>query len=111
MGDVSRAADTWLTGLRFTLHIAAGGSLISVLSARTAFVANARALGDTVGRLPNQMRSNAARELAMMPADVFDWSAAMSLEARLLLSRRAAAHHSKPGLADTRADRRVYSLR
>lgn len=86
MGDVSRAADTWLTGLRFTLHIAAGGSLISVLSARTAFVANARALGDTVGRLPNQMRSNAARELAMMPADVFDWSAAMSLEARLLLS-------------------------
>jgi hypothetical protein len=81
-GHVPEAIATWLAGVRFARHVAQGGSLISLLSARAVLVSNLTALGDA-------LRQNSAGQpdrklvlaaLSAVPETGFDWGAAMQRE-------------------------------
>ena len=80
--DSAGAVDAWLAGLRFARHLAQGGSLIGVLTAKAALLADFGALTRAVqnGSLdrPSLLRVKAA--VQALPEYGFDWSQAMSFE-------------------------------
>jgi hypothetical protein len=81
-GQTGEAVDTWLDGVRFSQHVAEGGSLISVLTARAVLRANLQALVRTAGARP--LDANQAQRIAValqaLPPGAFDWSAAIARE-------------------------------
>jgi hypothetical protein len=81
-GDWQDAVDTWLSGIRFSQHLAQGGTLIFSLIAKMGLLSNFGALTRAV-----QSKSLAASETAEIAASVralpetgFDWSAALGYE-------------------------------
>ena len=72
----------WLAGVRFSQHIAQGGSLISALSGRRVLAPSLRALHrDLVLKsLDAATRKRIDTVLRAMPETGFDWSAAMKRE-------------------------------
>jgi hypothetical protein len=81
-GQFTQAIDTWLVGVRFSRHIAQGGSLISLLTARIGLSSNLEALKQS---LPNVSLNEADRTkiqvaLRALPESAFDWSTAFQLE-------------------------------
>jgi hypothetical protein len=81
-GNSQAAVDTWLAGIRFSEHLAKGGTLIFALIAKSALLPNLRALTteSRQGHLSDIQRNQVSAELKGMREDGFDWSAAWGLE-------------------------------
>jgi hypothetical protein len=81
-GQIPQAVDMWLAGVRFSRHIAEGGSLISALSARRVMAASLRAIHrDAVLKaLDADTKKRIEQVLRAMPEDGFDWAVAMKRE-------------------------------
>jgi hypothetical protein len=81
-GESQKALDTWLAGIRFSRHMAEGGSLIFSLMAKMALVSNLNALrnGAQSGLLNGEERAQAAAVVSALPETGFDWANALSNE-------------------------------
>ena len=81
-GDSQKAVDTWLAGMRFSQHMAKGGSLIFALMAKMALLSNLNALRSAAqaGVLNDEERGQAAAAVSALPATAFDWGNALSNE-------------------------------
>jgi len=81
-GNSEAAVDTWLAGIRFSEHLANGGTLIFALIAKSALLPNLRALTTESkhGHLSDTQRKQVSAELKGMRKDGFDWSAAWRFE-------------------------------
>lgn len=82
-GRRQEAIDTWLAGIRFAQHVAQGGSLVSVLSAKALVDANFRAL--TEASQSRRLDSTDPRRIeaavrALSPTTL-DWGSAVRREA------------------------------
>ncbi len=84
--EMPAAVETWLTGIRFSLHVPQGGSLISVLTASGVFSVNADALerAASANALGPAERQKVAALLRSLPDTLFDWGAALDREAEVL---------------------------
>src|SRR5262245_40382891 len=85
-GDLSRAVDHWVAGVRFSRQIADGGTLISTLTAwstrrSTLGAVERTAAAGTLDAAGRQRLSDAIRAL---PQTGFDWSMAIRDEGRVL---------------------------
>ena len=82
-GRTQEAVDLWLSGIRFSMHVAQGDSLISVLSARAILGANMRALGQAASAMRMDARESGriATAIRSLPLTAFDWGAAIRREA------------------------------
>ena len=83
-GNSQAAVDTWLAGIRFSEHLAKGGTLIFALIAKSALLPNLRALTteSKQGHLSDTQRKQVSAELKGMREDGFDWGAAWRSEER-----------------------------
>jgi hypothetical protein len=81
-GNSQAAVDTWLAGIRFSEHLAKGGTLIFALIAKSALLPNLRALTteSRQGHLSDTQRRQVSAVLKGIREDGFDWSAAWGLE-------------------------------
>jgi len=82
-GQLSQAVDMWLAGVRFSRHIAEGGSLISALSAQRVMVTSLRAIHReaVLKAIDASTKMRIEQVLRAIPEDGFDWSAAMRRDA------------------------------
>src|SRR5256885_1979774 len=85
-GNLPGAVDTWLSGIRFSQHLAQGGTLIFSLIAKMGLLSNFQAITHAA-----QSRSLSADEIAEVTAAVralpqtgFDWSTALAYEENAL---------------------------
>jgi len=83
-GQISEAVDRWLAAIRFSRHLAQGGTLISLFSAQSILVPTLRALANETSRLSADSRANVAAVVRMLPETAFDWPDAMRLEESVL---------------------------
>jgi hypothetical protein len=81
-GQLSQAVDMWLAGVRFSRHIAEGGSLISALSGRRVMQSNLWAIHreNLLKSLDEATRKRIETVVRALPEAGFDWSAAMKRE-------------------------------
>jgi hypothetical protein len=81
-GDSQKATDTWLAGIRFSQHLAQGGSLMSALMGDVALLANVRALTQAAqnGTLNAEEKRQAAAVVKALPETGFDWGQAFWYE-------------------------------
>ena len=81
-GDSQAAVETWLDGVRFSQHVAQGGTLIFQLIAKMALLSNFRALTNAADsrRLNDQEKDQVLSAVRALPADGFDWANALALE-------------------------------
>jgi hypothetical protein len=84
LGDPQAAVERWIAGIRFASHLAKGGSLISVYTAKSALLPSLRMLTfeTTKGRLNQAQKRQVLAALKAIPEDGFDWAAAWELEER-----------------------------
>ena len=83
-GQLSQAVEMWLAGVRFSRHIAEGGSLISALSGQRVMELSLRAIHrDAVLKsLDASTKKRIEGLLRALPQDGLDWSAAMRRDAQ-----------------------------
>ena len=74
------AVDRWLAAIRFSQHLAQGGTLISLLSAQSILVPTLRALANEASRLSASSRASVATVVRRLPETAFDWADAMRRE-------------------------------
>jgi hypothetical protein len=81
-GDSQAAVDTWLDGIRFSRHVAQGGTLIFQLIGKMAMLSNFRALSNAaeLHQLSEAQRAQVIAAVQALPADGFDWAQALALE-------------------------------
>jgi hypothetical protein len=81
-GDTQAAVDAWLSGIRFSRHVAMGGSLIFSLIAKMTLVSNLHALTQAVegGRVTAADRKKIESAVRALPPTAFHWSAALRYE-------------------------------
>jgi hypothetical protein len=81
-GESSQAIDAWLASVRFSQHVAQGGSLIALLSGRRVMTAALRALHATAAKtsLDAATRKRIETAVRALPETGFDWAAAMRQE-------------------------------
>lgn len=81
-GKTQEAIDTWLTGIRFSQHLARGGSLIFLLVAKTVLLSNFHALIQAAkgGTWSNLERKQVEDAIRVLPETSFDWSEALWYE-------------------------------
>ena len=81
-GQLSQAIDTWVTGVRFSQHVAQGGSLISLLTGRAALSSNLHALSHipASASLDDTDRKRIDAAVRSLPDTGFDWSDAVRRE-------------------------------
>ena len=81
-GDSQAAMERWIAGIRFASHLAKGGSLFSLLTAKSALLPNLRmlALETKKRRLNETQKRQILTVLKTMPEGGFDWAAAWELE-------------------------------
>ncbi len=74
-GETQKAVDTWLAGIRFSRHLARGGSLLATLVANAALSGDLRALTKAAqgGTLDAAQRSQVAAAIRAVPETGFDW--------------------------------------
>jgi hypothetical protein len=82
-GDADGAVNSWLAGLRFAQHISKDMSLIAVLSAKPALLANLHLLTKAAasGRLSAESVQKIKSQIALLPKDGLDWTSAFKFEA------------------------------
>lgn len=81
-GNTAAAVNAWLAGVRFSQHVAQGGSLIFALIGKTVLLANLQALTPPAasGKLNAQQKHEIAEAVEGLPETGFDWGAALSYE-------------------------------
>ena len=81
-GDTQKAVDTWLAGIRFSQHLARGGSLLATLVANAVLSDALRPLTKAAqsGALDATQRSQVAAAIRALPETGFDWGQAMWYE-------------------------------
>ena len=81
-GDSQAAVDTWLAGVRFSQHLANGGTLIFALVAKSALLPNLRSLTTETqqGHLSEAQKKQVSAGLKELREDGFDWGAAWGME-------------------------------
>jgi hypothetical protein len=81
-GYTQQAVETWLAGIRFSQHLAQGGTLIFSLIAKTSLLSNFQALEQAAqgGELTQAERSEVESAVRALPESGFDWSTALSYE-------------------------------
>jgi hypothetical protein len=81
-GNSQAAVDAWLAGIRFSEHLADGGSLIFALIAKSALLPDLRVLTTEAkrGRLSDSQKRQISVPLKEMREDGLDWGAAWGLE-------------------------------
>jgi hypothetical protein len=81
-GETPKAVETWLAGIRFSEHLARGGSLLATLVANAVLSGNLRALSKAAesGSLDTMERSEVAAAIHRLPETGFDWGQAMWYE-------------------------------
>jgi hypothetical protein len=81
-GNTQEAVDTWLAGIRFSQHLAQGGTLIFSLIAKMGLLANFQALTQAAqsGALTQVERSEVETAIHALPHTGFDWGAALGNE-------------------------------
>ena len=81
-GDSQAAVDTWLDGIRFSRHVAQGGTLIFQLVGKMAMLSNFHALTNAAEshQLSEAQRAQVLAAVQALPADGFDWAEALALE-------------------------------
>jgi hypothetical protein len=98
-GQTQAAIDSWLDGIRFSQHVAQGGSLIFKLVARMSLLSNFNALTDAVqsGQFDEAQKTKIAFTLRALPEDGFDWAEALALdEASFEISLQQMRHAANP---------------
>jgi hypothetical protein len=85
-GNQTGAVDAWLDGIRFSQHVAQGGTLIFALIAQSALLPNLRALTEAAETNALSGADRARIEIAVraLPESAFDWSGAMRMEEAVL---------------------------
>jgi hypothetical protein len=83
-GQTSDAVDRWLAGIRFSQHLAQGGTLISLFSAQAILIPTLHALASDTSRLNAESRAKIGAAVRMLPETAFDWPDAMRREERAL---------------------------
>jgi hypothetical protein len=78
-GQIFQAVDMWLTGVRFSRHVAEGGGLRSVLSGRRVMNASLRAIhrSGVLVSLDADAKKRIEVVLRALPETGFDWAEAM----------------------------------
>lgn len=81
-GNTEEAINAWLAGIRFSQHVARGGSLIFALIGKTVLLANLQALAPAAesGKFSVQQKQQIAKIVEALPEAGFDWSAALWYE-------------------------------
>lgn len=81
-GDPQGAVDTWLAGIRFSRHVAAGGSLIFTLVGKMSMVSNLRALAHAAQNhdLTGAQRREVEITLQTIPKTGFNWGLSLRYE-------------------------------
>ena len=81
-GESQAAVERLLAGIRFSEHLANGGSLLSVLTAKSALSSVFRilTLEATKGRLTDAQKKQALTALKAFPEDGFNWATAWEME-------------------------------
>jgi hypothetical protein len=81
-GQVQAALDAWLDGIRFSQHLAQGGTLIFKLVARMSLLSSFEALTRAAqsGQLDDTQKHEIAAAARALSGDGFDWSEAMEFE-------------------------------
>ena len=81
-GDSQAAVETWLDGIRFSQHVAHGGTLIFQLVGKMAMLSNFHALTSAAEahQLSDAQRAEALAVVKALPSDGFDWAEALALE-------------------------------
>jgi hypothetical protein len=78
------AVNRWLAGVRFSQHLAQGGTLFSLLSAQSILLPTLQALGGETSRLSPEFRAKVDTAVRMLPETAFDWPDAMRREESVL---------------------------
>ena len=86
LGRFEEAVETWVAGVRFSRHMAEGGSLIAVLSGRAALrsAVQALTLAAEKGQLSASQQARIRSVIAAGPETGFDWHEALAAEQRAL---------------------------
>jgi len=81
-GNMQEAVDSWLAGIRFSQHLAQGGTLIFSLIAKTGLLSSFQALTQAAqsGELTQAQRTEVVDAVRALPEAGFDWSAALAYE-------------------------------
>jgi hypothetical protein len=81
-GKTQAAVDAWLDGVRFSQHLAQGGTLILKLVAEMSLLANFDALtrAAQAGQFDDTQKHEIAVVVRPLPDDGFNWGEAMALE-------------------------------
>jgi len=99
-GDSQSAVDTWLDGIRFSRHVAQGGTLVFQLVGKMAMLSNFHALTSAAEshQLTDAQRAQVLAAVQALPADGFDWAEALALEeASLEIGIQQIAQSENPG--------------
>ena len=82
-GDSQKAVDTWLAGIRFSQHLAKGGSLIFSLVAKMGLISNFHALTQAAqnGVLNGEQKKQVEAVVRALPETGFDWGQALWYDA------------------------------
>jgi hypothetical protein len=82
-GDMQKAVETWLAGIRFSQHLASGGSLIFALVGKMGLMSNFRALTQAAqsGALSGAQKKQIEASVRALPETGLDWSQALRYEA------------------------------
>lgn len=87
-GDTQRAVGAWLAGIRFSQHLAHGGSLLSSLVAARTLISNFHALSNATEQgstaLSAGQRKQVLTVVKQLPETGFDWGQALTYEERPL---------------------------
>ncbi len=81
-GDTQKAVETWLAGIRFSQHLARGGSLILSLVAKMGLVSNFHALTQAAqsGMLSAEQKKQIETTIRALSETGFDWGEALRYE-------------------------------
>jgi hypothetical protein len=81
-GDTKGAVETWLEGIRFSQHLAKGGTLIFALIGSTAMLSNLHALAQEAqsGKLDAGQKKEVESAVRAIPETGFDWGQAIRME-------------------------------
>jgi hypothetical protein len=83
-GDSQKAVGTWLAGIRFSQHLAYGGSLLSSLVAAKTLISNFHALAYAADQRPTHIsadqRQQILKVIQQLPETGFDWGQALTYE-------------------------------
>src|SRR5262249_1133007 len=82
-GDSLHAVDAWLAGIKFSQHLAQGGTLLSTLVAKSVLISSVNAIAQASrhGSLSPREKSVALKAIQPLPACGLNWSAAWNLDA------------------------------